>query len=109
MPTSVPVRANFVKELPEQDVLQFQQLSQKFGDGKVCWCYNPRAENALLASDSAYSKCVKGGMVSGCLDTAFKKSCCYRIVDSFNAHLSRLKDADYPDFLFLRAVCTNGT
>lgn len=64
-------------------------------DYRLCWCYAPRTNKALLPFHSNHSKLVKGGITSMCFNNALKKSCTHFMSHSFMQQMWCLKEAGY--------------
>ncbi|KAM7283947.1 uncharacterized protein ISCGN_001052, partial [Ixodes scapularis] len=86
----------FTYEVPQENVLQFLDLSLHLGDTHVCWTYSPRSKKRILEFSSAHSKIVKRGIALTCLGSALKKSCCHTMEASFSMQVERLRKASYP-------------
>lgn len=99
----------FMHEVPNNDKLQFLDISIKFCDGHVCWCYNPRSVKPILHFNSGHSKNVKRGLATSCICAAVSKSCVHLMLQSFSSQFERLKQAGFPEaiylFIYLQVYC----
>lgn len=87
---------SFTKEVPQNNGIQFLDISLTFQKNHVCWQYSPRSSKPLLNFSSKHSKVVKNGIAMSCLKSALTKSCEHKMSDSFNAQVTRLLDVGYP-------------
>ncbi|XP_040062780.1 uncharacterized protein LOC120837464, partial [Ixodes scapularis] len=89
----------FTFEIPNENVLQYLDISLCLEDDHVCWTYKPRSKKAILDYNSAHSKIIKRGIALSSLQSALNKSCLHTIGESFKSQTARLQKAGYPSAL----------
>lgn len=83
-------------ELTKDNRIQFLDIAITFCDNHVCWKYKPRSQKDLLPYDSAHSKTIKRAIASQCIMSALKNSCPHKAQESFEAQITRLNQAGFP-------------
>lgn len=81
---------NFTKELPENDVIHFLDISVAFQKDHICWQYSLRSSKPLINILSKHSKIVKNAIAMLYLKSSLTKSCEHKMSANFNAQVKRL-------------------